>query len=103
MVLYTFRYNIHPDKTEEYSKWVPSAVERVLGTLGIKEFRAYRHATGSNQILTICEFANMDDWEKWFSHEDIYNVIHELYALTLNLTSELWGPSPVVPKPLRPA
>ena len=52
--------------------------------------------------MTTSEFANMADWETWFSNEDIYNVMHELFTLTLNASTELWGPSPVVPEPLHP-
>jgi len=29
-------------------------------------------------------------------------VINELHTLALNVTTELWGPSPLIPEPVRP-
>ena len=43
-VLYVIKYNIHPDKTEEFPKWAQSAIQRVLAVPGVMEFRAYRTA-----------------------------------------------------------
>jgi len=48
------------------------------------------------------EFADMAAWAAWHTHEDAQKVLDELRTLTLNVTTELWGPSPVVPEPIRP-
>lgn len=44
----------------------------------------------------------MAAWAAWESSEEIQKVFLELHALALNVTIELWGPSPVVPAPVRP-
>ena len=35
-------------------------------------------------------------------HPDVRDVTSELRTLTTNVTTEVWGPSPVVPEPIRP-
>lgn len=42
MVLYCFKWNIHPDKSEAYAAWAQSAIQRTLGTGGVTDFRGYR-------------------------------------------------------------
>lgn len=102
MVLYIMKWDIHPDKVEAYLKWTEGAIRRTLAVPGVVEFRAYRPATGSSQVAITYEFADMAAWATWQAHEDTQKVLAELYTLALNVTSELWGPSPVVPKPIRP-
>ncbi len=101
MVLYIMKWDIHPDKVEAYLKWTESAVKRTA-IPGVVEFRAYRPASGSGQVVTTYEFADMGAWAAWESKEDIQKVRAELRTLALNVTAELWGPSPVVPAPIRP-
>jgi quinol monooxygenase YgiN len=102
MVLYVYRYTIHPDKVETYLKWTEGAIKRVLAVPGVIELRAYRAATGPGQIALTYEFADMAAWAAWYSHADVQKVIAELYSLAVDISVELWGPSPVVPAPIRP-
>lgn len=102
MVLQITKYDIHPDKLDAYLKWTESAIKRTLAVPGVVEFRAYRSATGSSQIITTYEFADMAAWAAWNSHQDNQKVMTELHTLALNISLEVWGPSPVVPKPIRP-
>jgi len=44
----------------------------------------------------------MSAWAAWNSREEVQKVFAELHTLAVNVTSELWGPSPVVPAPVRP-
>ena len=102
MVLYINRFTIHPDKTDNYLKWTEGAIKTLLSVPGVVEMRAYRTAVGSTQIAVTWEFKNMADWAAWYSHEDVQKVIAELYTLAVEVTTELLGPSPVVPAPIRP-
>ncbi len=102
MVLYVLKWDILPDKVEAYTKWTESARRRILAVPGLVEFRAYRPATGASQVVVTWEFADMAAWAAWYMHEDSQKVMDELRTLTANLTTELWGPSPVVPQPIRP-
>jgi quinol monooxygenase YgiN len=102
MVLSVYKYNIHPDKVEAYTKWTQSAIPRLIAVKGLVEFRAYRSAAGTHRMVVTYEFADMAAWASWLSHEDVQKVLGELYTFATDVTSEVWGPSPVVPKPIRP-
>lgn len=102
MVLYVMKWDIHPDKADAYLKWSESAIKRTLAVPGVVEFRAYRQATGASQIVITYEFNDLAAWAAWDSKENVQQVLTELRTLALNVKSELWGPSPVVPAPIRP-
>jgi quinol monooxygenase YgiN len=102
MVLHIMKWDILPDKVEAYAKWTEGAIRRTLAVPGVTEFRAYRPATGASQVVVTYEFADMATWATWQTHEDTQKVLDELRTLAANVTIELWGPSPVVPKPIRP-
>ena len=102
MVLYVVKWNLHPDKVEAYAKWTKSAIQRQMAVKGVVEFRAYRAAAGTHRMVVTYEFADMAAWAAWESHEDIQKTRNELDTLATDVTTELWGPSPVVPAPIRP-
>ena len=102
MVLYVMKWDAHPDKWEAYLKWAQSAIKLTISVPGVVELRAYRPATGSSQIVVTYEFADMESWAAWYDHEEMTKVMEELHTLATNIRTELWGPSYVVPKPIRP-
>ena len=102
MVLYVLKWDILPDKKEVYTEWSPSAIQRTVAAPGVVEFRGYRPATGSSQVVVTYEFADMVAWSTWDAREDVQQVLNELCDFTTNVSLELWGPSPVVPEPIRP-
>ena len=102
MVLSVSKWDIHPDKAEAYLKWTKGAIKRSMSVPGVVEFRAYRGAAGAPQVVITWEFADMSAWAAWNSSEEIQKVLTELRTVAVNVTNELWGPSPVVPAPIRP-
>jgi quinol monooxygenase YgiN len=102
MVLFVMKWDIHPDKADAYLKWTDSAIKGTLAVPGVVEFRAYRPATGASQVVTTYEFADMAAWAAWNGNEGVQKVLTELHTLALNVNLELWGPSAVVPAPIRP-
>jgi len=102
MVLSVVKYNIHPDKTEAFQAWVQRTIPQILALTGVVEFRAYRPASGSWQVVTTTEFSDMAAWANAVSSEVWQQINVELHTLALDITVEVWGPSPVIPKPLRP-
>ncbi|MBC7227358.1 MAG: antibiotic biosynthesis monooxygenase [Thermoflexales bacterium] len=103
MVLYVVKWDVHPDKAEAYEQFTQRAIQRTLAVPGVVEFRAYRPAAGASQALVTYEFADLATWAAWYAHEEAQNVLAELHTLALNVTTELWGPSPLVPRPIRPS
>jgi quinol monooxygenase YgiN len=102
MVLYCIRWNIHPDKAEAYAAWTKGAIQRTLAAGGVTEFRAYRPASGAFQVVVTYEFADLTAWAAWHDKADVQATFTEVHTLATDVTSELWGPSPVVPRPIRP-
>ncbi len=102
MVLYVLKWNVHPDKGEAYGAFAQGAIARTLAAPGVVEFRGYRPASGGSQVVVTYEFADMAAWADWYGHEDVQEVIAELRTLATGVTLELWGPSPIVPEPIRP-
>ena len=102
MVLQVMKWDIHPDKTDAYAKWAQDAIKRTISVPGVVEFRAYRPSTGALRVVTTYEFANMSDWAVWNSNADMQKVMEELRTLALNVNIEIWGPSPIISKPIRP-
>ncbi len=103
MVLYVMSWNIHPDKEEEYPKWAQSAIQRYLKIPGVVEFRGYRTVAGRRQVVITFEFVDMNAFAAWQGSQDVQKITAEAFTMTLNLKVELWGPSPIVPKPIRPS
>ena len=102
MVLFVVKWDIHPSKMDAYLEWLKSAMPRILAVPGVVEFRGYRGAVGAPQIVATYEFADMAAWAAWRAHEEAQKVWSELHTLALNVTAELWGPSPAAPAPIRP-
>jgi antibiotic biosynthesis monooxygenase (ABM) superfamily enzyme len=102
MVLYVVTYDIHPDKTETYLQWAQQAIPRMLAIGGVTELRGYRGAAGAAQIVATFEFADMAGWAGWHSADDAQAALTELRTLATNVSTALWGPSPLTPQPVRP-
>ena len=103
MVLYVMRFNILPDKVDKYNKWIDNYYRLTLAVRGVVELRGYRTlASSQGHVVVTYEFKNMGTWAKWRSHKEITKFLDELSKLVTNMTFELWGPSPIVPEPIRP-
>jgi antibiotic biosynthesis monooxygenase (ABM) superfamily enzyme len=103
VVLVVIKWDIHPDKHEAYVKWRDGAIKRMLAVPGVVEFRGYRGLVGAPDHLVTYEFADLAAYAAWRGNEGIRKVLDELHTIALNVTSELWGPSTAVPKPIRPS
>ncbi len=102
MVLYLQKYDVVHGMTDEFIAWAKTAIPRILSAPGIVEFRSYRPAVSDSQIANTFEFADMASWAEWQNSEAVQQLLLEIRTYTVNFSSELWGPSPVVPAPLRP-
>lgn len=101
MVLQVMKWDIHPDKVDEYMKWAQTAIKRTLSSPGVVEFRAYR-PVGGPQVVSTVEFKSMKEWAAFYDSADAKKIMEEIHTLALNVSIEVWGPSPIVPEPLKP-
>ena len=103
MLLYIMKYDILPDKARDYFKWASeSAIPRIMEIPGLVEFCGYRPASGSHQIAATYQFKDMASWAAWVDSPDYTKIMEEFRPMATNVSAEIWGPSPVVPEPLRP-
>jgi antibiotic biosynthesis monooxygenase (ABM) superfamily enzyme len=102
VVLSIWKWTILQGKEEAYLEWVKDAIPRIVSIPGVVEFRGYRPVSGSSQVVVTYEFANLEDWAAWYGHEEAQQILTELRTVTANVHHEVWGPSPVAPKPVRP-
>ena len=102
MVLYVIKWDIRPDKEKAYLDWSEGAIQRTLTVPGVLEFRAYRPTNGTSQVVVTYEFADLAAWSAFYAHQHIQKVWDELKIFTTNLSTELWGPSPIVSRPIQP-
>ena len=104
MVVYVVSYDIIPGTAEAYYEWTKTAIPKAMAIPGLVEWRAYRGVAGDvgGQVVLSYEFANMADFATYWSHEDMRKLDEELQSFTANQSAQLWGPSPVVPEPIRP-
>ena len=58
---------------------------------------------GSTQIAVVYVFEDVASFGKWRGDETIDALFAESWQYCENVTSELWGPSPMSPEPLRPS
>ncbi len=102
MVLYVIKWDILPGMDEAYQEWAKKATEMSLKLPGVIEFRAFRSLIGGNQVCCTYEFNDMETWASWLANEEFQNHFQKGREYWTNMSQELYGPSPIVPKPIRP-
>lgn len=100
-LLYDLDRGVDPNA---YAEWAKKVIGHVLRSPGLIEFRAHRNLLGSPQIRSISVWESLADWQGFLQSEAWQAAEAELRGrFASNLRFELWGPSPVVPEPLKPA
>lgn len=86
---------------DAYQSWAKKAVALVLQQPGVVELRANRNVLGSPQVRIVTVWKSSADWAQ-FAEGAWRSVESELRKFATNMKLELWGPSALVPEPLRP-
>lgn len=71
-------------------------------TPGAVEIRAYRNILGSPQVRLTVVWQTLADWARWAESAERQAMQSELLKFATNVRFEIWGPSPVIPAPIRP-
>ena len=85
-----------------YGERVQKAIGLLLQAPGFVELRAYRNILGSLQVRTSSVWQTLADWATFSQGTEWQAFEAEIRAFTTNIRTELWGPSPALPEPLRP-
>ena len=85
-----------------YAATVKKVVEVTMKASGVVEFRASRGLVAPAQVRGTTVWQTSTDWAK-FVEGPWQQLEAELRTYATNIKLELWGPSPLITEPLRPA
>jgi hypothetical protein len=69
---------------------------------GLVEIRASRSLLGAPHVRLTVVWQTLVDWARFAESPERFRIDAELLKFATNEVVELWGPSPVVPEPIRP-
>lgn len=87
---------------EAYGEFAKKAIGTILKAPGLIEFRASRNMLGSPQVRSTSVFRNLADWASFTDSDEWRALEAELRIFATNVHVDIWGPSPVLPEPVRP-
>ena len=103
MIEAIYTWDILPGTDEQaYAEWAKKAIGSILRQPGFVEFRANRSLLGSPQVRATYVWQTLADWATFAASAEGQSLDAELRQFVTNYHIELWGPSPVVPEPVRP-
>jgi heme-degrading monooxygenase HmoA len=88
---------------EAYVEWAKETVGKILKAPGLVEFRAHRNILGSPQVRSTAVWQTLADWANYTDSDEWRALDAGLRAFATDIRIEIWGPSPVLPKPVRPS
>lgn len=101
MVEVTFTYDFQPGIDETaYARIARKATNMMVEAPGFIEFRAHRNMIGSPHVRRTSVWQNLADWASLAQQPEFQKLTAEFRAFVTHLDVQLWGPSPLVPKPI---
>jgi hypothetical protein len=87
---------------QAYAEFAKRSIGTVLQAPGFVEFRANRNALGSPQVRATWVWEKKADWEAFGESAAGMKMEDEFRTYVTNYHVEIWGPSLLVPEPIRP-
>ena len=87
---------------QAYLQVAQKGIKMMLQATGIVELKANRNLLGSPKVRLTTLWNTLADWAKFAESAERQAIESELLTFTINNNVELWGPSQIVPEPLRP-
>ena len=85
-----------------FAEFAKNAIATYLKAPGLIEYRSNRNLLGSPQVRSTTVWQSLSDWAKFRGTKEWAEVNAKFRTFVTNYHVEIWGPSPLVPKPLRP-
>jgi heme-degrading monooxygenase HmoA len=103
MVEVSMTYDFVPGVDEQaFAEFATKVVSALRQAPGFVELRGNRNMLGSPQAKGTSVWQTMADWAR-FSESDEYRALDAAFrGFVTNLKVDIWGPSPVLPEPIRP-
>lgn len=103
MIEVAFTYDFHPNIDEKaYAKVAKKATAMMLQAEGFVEFHAHRNLTGSPHVRRTSIWKSLKHWAALAQQPEFQDVTAEFRKYVTNLQVTLWGPSPLLPEPIKP-
>ena len=105
MIEVNLSYDLLPSADEQaYAEFAKKAIGVTLQAPGLIEFRANRSlGFFSSQVRLTCVWERLSDWADFVESAPWQAIEFELRTLTTHHRVEIWGPSLLVPEPIRPS
>ncbi len=85
-----------------WAEFGKNATATILKQPGLIEYRVNRNLLGSPQVRDTWVWRSLSDWAKFTESKEWAEVNAKFRTFVTNTHVEIWGISPLVPKPLRP-
>jgi len=104
MIEVNMTYGILPNIDQEaYGEWAKKTLGTIMQAPGLVEFRANRNLIGDPQVRSTTVWNSLADWANYTESNEWRALEDEARGFISNIQVEIWGPSPIVPEPLRPS
>ncbi len=103
MIEVVFTYNFHSGINEDaYAGIARQATKLMRSAPGFIEFRAHRNLLGSPHVRRTSVWRSLADWAALAQEPEFQQLTAEFRTFVTKLEVQIWGPSPLVPEPLKP-
>jgi hypothetical protein len=103
MIEVAFTYDFLPGIDEQaYAQLARKATNMMLTAPGFVEFRAHRNLVGSPHVRRTSVWHSLGDYASLAQQAEFQALTAEFRSYVTHLEVQFWGPSPFVPKPIRP-
>lgn len=105
MIEVNLTYDLLPSADEQaYAEFAKKTIGVTLQAPGLIEFRAHRNLCfSSSQVRITCGWERLSDWADFVESATWQALEFELRTFTTHQRIEIWGPSLLVPEPIRPS
>ena len=103
MIEVTFTYDFQPGiDADAYAILARKATMMMVSAPGFVEFRAHRNMVGSPHVRRTSVWRSLSDWAALAQQPEFQQLTVDFRSYVTNLDVQFWGPSPLVPEPIRP-
>lgn len=103
MVEVAFTYDFLPNIDESaYAKIAKRATVLMAQSEGFIEFHANRNLLGSPHVRRTSVWKSLAHYAALAQREDFQKLTAEFRLYVTNLKVNFWGPSPIMPNPIKP-
>ena len=102
MIEIAFTYDFLPGVDEKaYARFARKATAMMLSAPGFIEFRAHRNLLGAPHVRRTSVWETFAHWAALAEQPEFQQMTVEFRKYVTNLDVQIWGPSPLVPDPVR--